>query len=88
MTSHIPTSRPNPTQIWPPNPHRANLIRIYYYDGIADPKDSPEDHFEQREYFESLEKDDKNLEVSLGEAGFQHVTGDYTDGGKIFRKTK
>ena len=53
---------------WPPNPHRANLIRIYYYDGIADPKDDPESRFEQREYFESLERGNQNLDVNLGEA--------------------
>ena len=53
---------------WQPNPHRANLIRIYYFDGIADPKDDPETHFEQREYFETLEKSNQNLDINLGEA--------------------
>jgi uncharacterized LabA/DUF88 family protein len=52
---------------YPPNPYRANLIRVYYYDGIADPKDEPEAHKEQREYFDSL-LDTFNFSIILGEA--------------------
>lgn len=53
---------------WPPNPHRANLIRIYYYDGIADSKYAAEAYAKHRDYFEALEKDNQNLDVNLGEA--------------------
>ena len=48
----------------PTNPFRANLIRIYYYDGLADPKA----HEQQREYFETLESRNIFLTVVLGEA--------------------
>lgn len=44
------------------------MIRTYYYDGIADSKYAPETYAKQREYFESLEKDNQNIEVVLDEA--------------------
>jgi len=50
----------------PANPFRANLIRVYYYDGIADGKD--EEYLQQREYFDELEKRNFFLDVVLGEA--------------------
>ena len=53
---------------WPPNPFRPNLIRIYYYDGIADSKDDPEAQKKQREYFDELEGQNQNLDIMLGEA--------------------
>lgn len=48
------------------NPFRANLIRAYYYDGIADEKD-PE-YAEQRKYFDDLRASCIFFEVKLGEA--------------------
>jgi len=53
---------------FPQNPFRANLIRIYYYDGIADEKEDPDVFARHREYFEAIEKDNFNLSVVLGEA--------------------
>ena len=52
----------------PANPFRANLIRIYYYDGLTDPKEDALAHAQQREYFESLERRTFFLTVVLGEA--------------------
>ncbi len=49
------------------NPYRANLVRTYYYDGIADPKDDADAYAKHREYFEALEST-QNLDVTLGEA--------------------
>lgn len=53
---------------FPQNPYRANLIRIYYYDGIADEKQDSEAYAQHREYFEAVEKDNFNLDIVLGEA--------------------
>ena len=50
----------------PINPFRANLIRTYYYDGIADKKE--DEYTEQREYFDSLKRRFFFLTVRLGEA--------------------
>ena len=52
----------------PANPFRANLIRIYYYDGITDDKEDAQAHAKQREYFESLMDRHSFLSVELGEA--------------------
>ena len=53
---------------FPQNPFRANLIRINYYDGIADEKVDPNAYAQHREHFEAIEKDNFNLTVVLGEA--------------------
>jgi uncharacterized LabA/DUF88 family protein len=50
----------------PSNPFRANLIRAYYYDGIAD--ESEAEYAEQRKYFDDLRASCIFLEVKLGEA--------------------
>jgi hypothetical protein len=46
----------NDLQKWyneiPSNAYRTNLIRAYYYDGIAD--ESEEDYLQQRKYFDEL----------------------------------
>lgn len=41
----------------------------------------------QQEYVSKVAKDAKEA-CSLVEAGFEYVTGEYTDGGKIFKKPK
>ena len=49
----------------PINPFRANLIRVYYYDGISEKE--PE-HTEHKKYFDSLKGRYFFLTVRLGEA--------------------
>ena len=49
----------------PANPFKPNLIRIYYYDGIA--AEEPE-HSEHKKYFDSLRRSVFGLTVRLGEA--------------------
>lgn len=53
---------------YPQNLYRGNLIRCYYYDGIADEKEDAIAYSQQREYFEWIEKHNFNLDVTLGEA--------------------
>lgn len=53
---------------FPQNPFRGNLIRNYYYDGIADEKEDPATYAQHREYFEEIEKHNFNLDIVLGEA--------------------
>jgi len=48
----------------PLNPFRANLVRTYYYDGIAE--EEPE-HTEHKKYFDSLKRRFFLLDVRLGE---------------------
>lgn len=50
----------------PINPFQANLIRVYYYDGIVDSKEREYD--QQRDYFDSLRLKYFFLTVRLGEA--------------------
>lgn len=50
----------------PINPFNANLIRVYYYDGIVDKKEEEYEH--QRKYFDSLRLHYFFLTVRLGEA--------------------
>lgn len=50
----------------PINPFRANLIRVYYYDGIADKNEK--EYEKHREYFDSLKARYFFLTVRLGEA--------------------
>ena len=49
----------------PRNPFRANLIRTYYYDGIAETEPERAEH---RKYFDSLKRRCLFLDVRLGEA--------------------
>ena len=49
----------------PTNPSKANLIRTYYYDGIAETE--PE-HTEHKKYFDSLKRRFFFLDVRLGDA--------------------
>lgn len=51
-------------RLLPSNPFQADLIRIYYYDGIADPQDK--DYKSQREYFDLIRLAEKYT-VRLGE---------------------
>jgi uncharacterized LabA/DUF88 family protein len=48
------------------NPFRANLIRAYYYDGIAD--ESDEEYAQQKNYFDKLKEECVFFDVSLAEA--------------------
>lgn len=43
------------------------MIRIYYYDGIVDPKEDANANAQQREYFDLVERN-QNISVVLGEA--------------------
>jgi uncharacterized LabA/DUF88 family protein len=60
----------NDLQKWynaiPSNPFRANLIRAYYYDGIAD--ESEAEYQQQRAYFDNLRESCVFMNVSLAEA--------------------
>jgi uncharacterized LabA/DUF88 family protein len=51
----------------PINPFRANLIRVYYYDGICT-DENDEEYNKHKEYFNSLKKRYFFLTVRLGEA--------------------
>ena len=61
----------------PNNPFRANLIRICYCDGIADPTEDPTAHEKLKQYFDSIEKNNFFLDVftsqaiKLSEGGFR-----------------
>lgn len=60
----------NDLQKWyndiPSNPYRANLIRAYYYDGIAD--ESEKEYPQQRKYFDELREKCVFIDVTLAEA--------------------
>jgi len=53
---------------FPQNPFRAHLIRIYYYDGIADEQVDNIAYARHRKYFDAIDRDNFNLSIVLGEA--------------------